>query len=206
MRLCSLVLPGLSPSCSLSHPVLVPPSCSAHPSARPCSYYSLLALSACPPASARAPYRAKNALLDALLAFVAGVFAYALAAVKQDTFDDLDDTVRRAAMSAEDERRAMQMAGKHATAGAGANVGAVKGAPRPARLREHARAGAAVRAPISMEKETPASTPRGVLPALLERRAPWLLDPTRKTLVRGEHSDSLWPPSSSPVFLDTRPS
>ncbi|KAJ7436918.1 hypothetical protein FB451DRAFT_1417159 [Mycena latifolia] len=36
-----------------------------------------------------------------------------------------------------------------------------------------------------MEKETPASTPRGVLPALLERRAPWLLGPTRKTLVWG---------------------
>ncbi|KAJ7436950.1 hypothetical protein FB451DRAFT_1193608 [Mycena latifolia] len=40
--------------------------------------------SACPPAS---PVRAKNALLGgALLAFVAGVSAYALAAVKQDTF------------------------------------------------------------------------------------------------------------------------
>ncbi|KAJ7450450.1 hypothetical protein FB451DRAFT_1527619 [Mycena latifolia] len=61
----------------------------------------------------RAPYRPKNALL----AFVAGVYAYALAAVKQDTFDDLDDAVRRAAISAEDERRAMQMAAAHATGG-----------------------------------------------------------------------------------------
>ncbi|KAJ7434141.1 hypothetical protein FB451DRAFT_1470063 [Mycena latifolia] len=158
---------------------------------------------------ARAPYRPKNALLGgALLAFVAGVFAYALAAVKQDAFDDLDDAVRRAAMSAEDERRAMQMAAAHATGGlvgvtAGAEMSATtaKGAPRPASLSEHARAGAAVRAPTSAEKETPASTPRGVLPALLERRPPWLLNSTRKTLVHGEHSDSLWPPSSSPVSL-----
>ncbi|KAJ7450447.1 hypothetical protein FB451DRAFT_1410420 [Mycena latifolia] len=39
--------------------------------------------------------RAKNALFGgALLAFVARVFAYALAAVKQDTFNDLYDTAR----------------------------------------------------------------------------------------------------------------
>ncbi|KAJ7461901.1 hypothetical protein FB451DRAFT_1496151, partial [Mycena latifolia] len=126
--------------------------------------------------------RAKNALLGgALLTFVVGVFAYALAAVKQDAFDDLDDAVHRAAMSAEDERRRCRWRGSMRRRGGGEC--------------------AAVRAPTSMEKETPASTPRGVLPALLERRAPWLLDPTRKTLVRGEHSDSLWPPSSSPVFL-----
>ncbi|KAJ7436930.1 hypothetical protein FB451DRAFT_1453377 [Mycena latifolia] len=36
----------------------------------------------------------------------------------------------------------------------------------------------------SLEKETP-TPPRRVLPALLERRVPWLLDPTRKTLVWG---------------------
>ncbi|KAJ7461940.1 hypothetical protein FB451DRAFT_1139979 [Mycena latifolia] len=138
---------------------------------------------------ARAPYRAKNALVGgALLAFVAGVFAYALAAVKQDTFDDLDDAARaqavadarRAALSTEDERRAMQMAAQHATAGA---AGATKGAPKPAKLSERSRGSAAVPTPEPTPVEKP--TPRGVLPALLERHAPWLLDPTRRTLVWG---------------------
>ncbi|KAJ7436915.1 hypothetical protein FB451DRAFT_1286055, partial [Mycena latifolia] len=43
---------------------------------------------------ARAASRTKNALLGgALLAFIAVVFAYALATIKQDTFDDLDNAV-----------------------------------------------------------------------------------------------------------------
>ncbi|KAJ7461883.1 hypothetical protein FB451DRAFT_1267112, partial [Mycena latifolia] len=100
-------------------------------------------------------------------------------------------------MSAEDERRAMQMAAKHATAGAGANEGATRGAPKPARLSQRSRGSAAVPTPTPLEKEKP----RGVLPAL------WLLDPTRKTLVWSAlpgvsiQTDSLWPPSSSPVSL-----
>ncbi|KAJ7437016.1 hypothetical protein FB451DRAFT_1452207, partial [Mycena latifolia] len=120
---------------------------------------------------------------------------------------------RGAALSTEDERRVMQMAAKHTTTGAGdagaggatgAEMGATagKGAPRP-RLSERARGGAAVPTPIPapVEKEKP--TPRGVLPALLERRAPWLLDPTRKTpfWAHGEHSAPLWSSSSSPVSL-----
>ncbi|KAJ7450477.1 hypothetical protein FB451DRAFT_1527659 [Mycena latifolia] len=127
---------------------------------------------------ARAPYRAKNALL----AFVAGVFAYALAAIKQDTFDDLDDAVRRAAMSAEDERGAMQMAAAHATGGG-----------RGRMWVERARTGCG-------GTHTNACGDADA-PALLERRAPWLLDPTRKTPVwaHGEHSASLWSSSSSPV-------
>ncbi|KAJ7450468.1 hypothetical protein FB451DRAFT_1527644 [Mycena latifolia] len=110
----------------------------------------------------------------ALLAFVAGVFAYALAAVKQDT--------------TEDERRAMQIAAAHATAGAGSagaaepGMGAGKGGTK-ARLSEHSRGSAAVPTPAqALEEETPTPS-RGMLPALLERRAPWLLDPTRKTPV-----------------------
>ncbi|KAJ7450473.1 hypothetical protein FB451DRAFT_1527646 [Mycena latifolia] len=166
----------------------------------------VLALGACLPASARAPYRAKNALVGgALLAFVAGVFAYALAAVKQDTFEDLDDAARRAAMNTEDERRAMQMAAAHATAGAGGANGmgatTTKEAPRPARLSERTPGGAAAPIPAStlapVEKEKP--TPHGVFPALLERRAPWLLNPTQKTLVWGAPPVvSIWTPCDPP--------
>ncbi|KAJ7458396.1 hypothetical protein B0H11DRAFT_1924829 [Mycena galericulata] len=68
---------------------------------------------------ARRQFRTKNALVGVvLLTFVGGVFAYSMAAVKQDTFDDLDDEVKeraimdakRAALSVEDEKRAMQAA------------------------------------------------------------------------------------------------
>ncbi|KAJ7434148.1 hypothetical protein FB451DRAFT_1470069 [Mycena latifolia] len=144
-------------------PVLVSPSCSH---------------SACPPASsARAcPIARRTPSLAAPSSPSSRASSrIALAAVTQDMSDDLDDAAcvqavsdaRRTAMSAEDERLAMQMAAKHATAGAG--LGAAKEAPRPETPTT----------PVEKEK------PRGVLPALLERRALWLLDPTRKTLVWG---------------------
>ncbi|KAJ7437020.1 hypothetical protein FB451DRAFT_1378734 [Mycena latifolia] len=114
--------------------------------------------------------RAKNALLSgALLAFVAVSSRHVRRPRRPRT--------RRVVLSTEDECRAMQMAAKHATAGAGvgAEIGAGMGAavptPTPAPT------------PLEKEKETP--PPRGVLPVLLERRAPWLLDPTRQTLLWG---------------------
>ncbi|KAJ7075007.1 hypothetical protein B0H15DRAFT_792363 [Mycena belliarum] len=123
---------------------------------------------------ARRQYRTKNALVGgALLAFVVGVFTYAVAAVKQDTFDDLDDAAReravhdarRAALSVDDEKEAMRRAA------------AMGGPPRPPTLG--ARDAAAAPTPAS------AVPPRGILAPLLASRVPWLLDPTRKTLVWG---------------------
>ncbi|KAJ7724732.1 hypothetical protein DFH07DRAFT_783207 [Mycena maculata] len=74
---------------------------------------------------ARRRFRTRNALVGVvLLTFVVGVFSYSMAAVKQDTFDDLDDAVKdkaimdakRAALSVEDEKRAMRAAAAFANA------------------------------------------------------------------------------------------
>ncbi|KAJ7639458.1 hypothetical protein FB45DRAFT_828346 [Roridomyces roridus] len=68
---------------------------------------------------ARRQFRTPNAIAGVLLlTFVGGVFTYSMAAVKQDTFDDLDEEVKRRAilnaerakLSTEDEKRAMQAA------------------------------------------------------------------------------------------------
>ncbi|KAJ7724743.1 hypothetical protein DFH07DRAFT_971136 [Mycena maculata] len=76
------------------------------------------------PLRARRRFRTRNALVGVvLLTFVVGVFSYSMAAVKQDTFDDLDDAVKdkaimdtkRAAPSVEDEKRAMRAAAAFAT-------------------------------------------------------------------------------------------
>ncbi|KAJ7668144.1 hypothetical protein B0H17DRAFT_1088270 [Mycena rosella] len=130
---------------------------------------------------ARRQFRTKNAVSGViLLTFVVGVFAYAMAAVKQDVFDDLDDEARdraildarRAALSVEDEKRAMAAAAAFATA------------PKPLKLSDRARGNIAAAA--SAELSAPAAAqPRGVLVTLLGGRFPGLLDPTRKTLVWG---------------------
>ncbi|KAJ7265363.1 hypothetical protein B0H12DRAFT_196061 [Mycena haematopus] len=72
---------------------------------------------------ARRQFRTPNMVAGALLlTFVAGVFYYSMAAVKQDVFDDLDEEARRravldakrSALSVEDEKRAMVAAVAHA--------------------------------------------------------------------------------------------
>jgi cytochrome c oxidase assembly factor 3 len=132
---------------------------------------------------ARRQFRTKNAVAGAvLLAFVAGVFSYSMAAVKQDVFDDLDDEAKeravldakRAALTVEDEKRAMAAAASYATAPA----------TKPLKLSDRARNNAVAPVP---EASTPEQITqrRGVLASLLDGRFPWLLDPTRKTLVWG---------------------
>ncbi|KAJ6560164.1 hypothetical protein B0H19DRAFT_1146645 [Mycena capillaripes] len=129
---------------------------------------------------ARRQFRTPNALVGVvLLAFVAGVFSYSMAAVKQDVFDDLDDEVKeramldakRAALTVEDEKRAMAAAVAYATTPAN-------------KLVDRARN---IAVPPVPEAPAPQDTTqrRGVLATLLDGRFPWLLDPTRKTLVWG---------------------
>ncbi|KAF7335251.1 Coiled-coil-56 domain-containing protein [Mycena sanguinolenta] len=73
---------------------------------------------------ARRQFRTPNMVAGALLlTFVAGVFYYSMAAVKQDIFDDLDEEARRravqdakrSALTVEDEKRAMAVAASRAT-------------------------------------------------------------------------------------------
>ncbi|KAJ7740912.1 hypothetical protein DFH07DRAFT_60058 [Mycena maculata] len=87
---------------------------------------------------ARRRFRTRNALVGVvLLTFVVGVFSYSMAAVKQDTFDDLDDAVKdkaimdakRAALSVEDEKRAMRAAAAFANAPAASASPALQESP-----------------------------------------------------------------------------
>ena len=135
---------------------------------------------------ARRQFRTKNAFAGVvLLAFVVGVFSYSLAAVKQDVFDELDEEVteravldaKRAALTVEDEKRAMAAAAAFAT---GSTI-------RGPKLSDRVRNAAAAASELAQEPRQQDGAPqrRGVLATLLDERFPWLLDPTRKTLVWG---------------------
>ncbi|KAI0032948.1 hypothetical protein K488DRAFT_48827 [Vararia minispora EC-137] len=109
---------------------------------------------------AREQYRVKNAITGVLVAaFVVGVYWYSILAVKQDTFDDIDEEAR--AMFAEGRRE---------------GVKATQSAPEPAP--------APAPAPFDAASRTPPQR-RGVLSPILDRAMPGLLDPKRKTLVWG---------------------
>ncbi|THH16409.1 hypothetical protein EW146_g4224 [Bondarzewia mesenterica] len=123
---------------------------------------------------AREPYKWRNALTGVVMAaFAAGAWAYAMNAVKQDTFDDVDEEARAlagsGAKSLEDEERERRSA-------AAAPIEFVPAVSSPA-----------TKAPISITTRPAAAStrPRGVLPLLLDGPFPRLLDPTRKTLVWG---------------------
>lgn len=120
---------------------------------------------------ARRQFRTKNAIVGvATLSFVVGIFFYSMAAVKQDVFDDLDDEVKeramldakRAALSVEDEKRAMAAAVSFAT-GPGTTP-AIKGP----KLSDRAR-NAATATPPAQELPPPqdAVQGRGVLGSLM---------------------------------------
>lgn len=135
---------------------------------------------------AREPYKVKNALTGvALSAFAVGAWIYAMNAVKQDTFEDVDEEakamVRTGVKSLEDEERERLAARASGTVAAPPElelaapaattfVSASKSAPAP------------TPAPVSVS--TPAKT-RGVLAGLAERRMPELLDRRGKTFVWG---------------------
>ncbi|TFY74708.1 hypothetical protein EWM64_g9305 [Hericium alpestre] len=129
---------------------------------------------------AREPYKVKNAITGiAITAFIVGAWAYSISAVKQDSFDDVDEEARAlvgsGARSLEDEERARkaEMA-KLAATGANTSTARASGLSAP------------VAAP-SPSSQAPAAA-RGVLVGVLETRYPRLLDPTRKTLVWGAPS------------------
>ena len=115
---------------------------------------------------AREQYTVKNALTGtAIAAFIIGVYFYSIQAVKQETFEDVDEEAR--AMFAENRR----LAGE---------------------AKEAAIAKATATSPTAVVPEklaaTPSSTARiGVLSPVLER-VPGLLDPQRRTLIWGAPS------------------
>lgn len=116
---------------------------------------------------AREQYTVKNALTGtAIAAFIVGVYFYSIQAVKQETFEDVDEEAR--AMFAENRRVAGE-AKEAASAKAAAATSPTAIVPEK----------------LSAAPNPPAR--RGVLSPVLER-VPGVVDPQRKTLVWGAPS------------------
>ncbi len=122
---------------------------------------------------AREPYRVKNAIVGLTLgAFAVGVWAYSISAVRQDVFDDVDEEAKALAAPAAAVAPAAPLSEKEA-----AEVPVVEVVvPAPAAV--------VAQAVPSVDEKTTVPPARGVLQQL-GPRLPWLLDPTRKTLVWG---------------------
>lgn len=119
---------------------------------------------------AREAYLLGNTITGiALLAFVFGVYTYSIKAVKQVTFDDVDE-----------EALAQQMNSKKSNVAPAAP--ATTPAPTPLTLEQERPLKAA---PLGSTAIVTSPTPRGLIPRLLGERYPSLLDPVSKTLVWG---------------------
>lgn len=108
---------------------------------------------------AREQYRVPNAITGvAISAFIVGVYYYSIMAVRQETFEDVDDEVR--AMFAEGRREGMKV-----------KEVATSAAPEPAT--------------VTPPQPPAISSSRGILSPVLSRALPGLVDPASKTLVWG---------------------
>ena len=135
---------------------------------------------------ARAPFRVRNAITGATIAaLVVGVWAYSIAAVKQDSFADVDEEARLLAASGstqniksiEDEEKAkISTIPLVHTPSTSINTS-------PAQLRPPV-----IVTPVVTPLPGLTHRPKGILAPLLDRRYPRFLDPTRKTLVWGAPS------------------
>jgi len=112
---------------------------------------------------AREPYKVKNAITGLVMAgFVVGAWAYSMNAVKQDSFEDVDEAAR---VLAESRAKALE-----------------EERGRSLLTAEDASIRQANKSRVDMASE---KGRRGVLTELLDRRFPGLLEPTQKTLVWG---------------------
>ena len=119
---------------------------------------------------AREPFRLRNALTGlALAGFAVGVWAYSIGAVKQDDFGDVDEEAR-ALMAGSGIQKLEDGA---AEARGAAEVSKASVVPPPATSTVAA----------SSIPPPGAATRRGILPPLLERWFPSVLDPRTGTLV-----------------------
>ncbi|VDB97088.1 unnamed protein product [Peniophora sp. CBMAI 1063] len=115
---------------------------------------------------ARQQYTVKNALTGtAIAAFIVGVYFYSIQAVKQETFEDVDEEAR--AMFAENRR--------------------VAGEAKDAAMAKAVATSPAAVVPEKLAAAPSTPTRRGVLSPVLEK-VPGLLDPQRKTIVWGAPS------------------
>jgi cytochrome c oxidase assembly factor 3, fungi type len=128
---------------------------------------------------ARQPYLLRNVVTGLVItAFVGGVYAYSINAVKQDVFDDIDEEARAlGALPATTSENTPSRAGSTTVLPAGGTG------------REKAITLTTPITPAAMDPSVSAARseglPRGVLAAILDRHYPAALDPTSKTLVWG---------------------
>jgi cytochrome c oxidase assembly factor 3 len=109
---------------------------------------------------AREPYRLQNAITGLTLAAVGvGIWAYSISAVKQDVFDDVDEEARALVASRSEGMKNLE--------------DERKSSPTPPPVL------------AATASQSSAGSPRGLLVKLLDGSFPWLLDPTRKTLIWG---------------------
>lgn len=140
---------------------------------------------------AREPFRVRNALTGVgIAAFVVGIWAYSISAVKQDVFDDLDEEARAlgAGSSSDTQPRSGPTAPATNSAGldggganttittAGGGLASLKPVKTPAAIVAEARA-------TTVNASTRSG--RGLLAAVLEQYFPRALDPQTRTLVWG---------------------
>lgn len=132
---------------------------------------------------ARAPFRVRNAITGVTIAaLVVGVWAYSIAAVRQDSFADVDEEARILAASGsthniksiEDEEKAKA-----------ATILPVLTPPTPLNASFVQPQHPATVTPVVTPLPELVRRPKGVLSPLLEKYHPRLLDPMNKTLVWG---------------------
>ena len=122
---------------------------------------------------AREPYRLQNAITGLTLAAVGvGIWAYSISAVKQDVFDDVDEEARALVASRSEGMKNLEDGRKSSP---------TLNTPPPVLA--------------ATASQSSAGSPRGLLVKLLDGSFPWLLDPTRKTLIWGAppvSDDTCW--------------
>ena len=135
---------------------------------------------------ARAPFKVRNAITGVTIAaLVVGVWAYSIAAVKQDSFADVDEEARILAASGstqniksiEDEQRTKATTITPVSTSS-TSIGTSIVQPQPPVSATH----------VVTPLPGLGSRPRGILAPLLDRHYPRLLDPTSKTLIWGAPS------------------
>ncbi|EJD01347.1 uncharacterized protein FOMMEDRAFT_169486 [Fomitiporia mediterranea MF3/22] len=149
---------------------------------------------------ARAPFRTRNAITGLTIgAFVVGVWAYSISAVKQDTFEDLDEEAKELLAARMKDERIRNSTGSGTTAtgmgtvaqGSGSSLAAPSS---PSSTSSSTSVTASVKgdvekltSPSSPSTTVPAGdkSPRGVLAAHLHRHFPQVLDPASRSLVWG---------------------
>lgn len=147
---------------------------------------------------ARAPFRTRNAITGLTIgAFVFGVWAYSISAVKQDTFEDLDEEAKGLVASRKESQRANALTSSSTQASASSTAASNSAMALDAKAKEHQTTGVAsltgqmgLAAAMAAGDAVSArdTAPKGILASRIASRYPSALDPTVGTFVWGAPS------------------